>query len=1030
LFLGAVSSACALDPNNHISQYGHTAWRIQDGVFNGTPHTIAQTADGYVWIGTEQGLVRFDGVRFVPWSEPQGKHLPRPNVYSLLGSHDGSLWIGSGDGLAHWTNGDLVNYPETFGRTNAIVEDQQGTVWAVRSRNGGNGALCEVARGKARCYNAADGLNCPYGSSLGLDREGNVWVGSTDALCRWKEGSFETYLQKELKETEALTGVLGIAAGKDGSLWAGIGRPGKNLGLRQLVEGIWRTYSVPGMDGASLAVNKLLLDRSNALWIGTVNQGIYRVHGGKADHFGSADGLSSDSIENLFEDREGNMWVATSKGIDCFRDVRVATFSVREGLSADAVASVLATQDGSIWIGNEGALDVLRKGAPSRITAREGLPGKDVTSLFQDHAGNIWVGVDQDLAVFDQHRFRLVKRPDGSGTGVVVALTEDRDHNIWAAVVGKRAGLIRIRNMKAEEIMPDSAVALAPDPEGGVWIGFAKAALARYRDGRLDKFSPNHDHRPLRVTGFQLDPDGTVWGASSQGLLRWKAGTIESLNTRNGLPCDSVYAVLRDNSNSLWLSTSCGFVAIPDSELQNWAQQPAGTVKVRTLDNFDGARPAEAPFKPMASKSPDGRLWFANESFLQMIDPSHLELNDQLPPIHIEEIVADRKSYIPQEKMLLPARTRDLEIDYTALSFRVPQKIRFRYKLEGRDSDWQDPQARRQAFYSDLGPGNYRFRVIACNNDGVWNEAGATLEFRVAPAWYQTIWFRISCVGAFGLLLWALYRLRLQQLERQFNIRLEERVGERIRIARELHDTLLQSFHALLLHLQAASHLLLTRPEEAKQRLDSSIDQADQAIAEGIDAVRDLRSSTIETNNLTGVIRAAGEELSAAQSSQNAAVCRVEAEGTPRNLRPIVRDEVYRIAVEALRNAFRHAQARQIEVDLRYDETQFQLSIRDDGKGVDPKILGGEGRAGHFGLPGMRERANRIGGKLTIRSEPNSGTPNSGTEVQLNIHATKAYAISPTALRFWLPKNLMKRLTREEPEGKEPDAKRRKFHAD
>jgi hypothetical protein len=459
-------------------------------------------------------------------------------------------------------------------------------------------------------------------------------------------------------------------------------------------------------------------------------------------------------------------------------------------------------------------------------------------------------------------------------------MTEDSDHDIWAAVVGKHPGLVRVRNMKAKEVMTSQAFALTLDPKGGIWIGFVKKALGRYRDGRLDRFSPYQDQRPLSITGLQLDPDGTVWGASSQGLVRWKEGTIELLNARNGLPCDSVYAVLRDNSNSLWLSTRCGFVAISDSELQNWAQQPASTVEVRTLDTFDGAQPASTPFKPMASKSPDGRLWFANESVVQMIDPRHLDLNDLLPPVHIEEIVADRKHYAPQERMLLPARTRDLEIDYTALSFRVPQKVRFRYKLEGRDSDWQNPQARRQAFYSDLCPGNYRFRVIACNNDGIWNEEGATLDFRVEPAWYQTIWFRLSCVGAFVLLLWGLYQFRRQQLGRQFNIRLEERVGERTRIARDLHDTLLQSFHGLLLHLQTASSLLPARPEQAKQKLDSTIDQAAQAITEGRDAVQVLRSSTVETNDLAVAIRAIGEELSADGTDRNAAVFQVVVEGT------------------------------------------------------------------------------------------------------------------------------------------------------
>lgn len=986
----AANSAWGLDPNNHISQYAHTAWRIQDGMFNGTPHAIAQTADGYLWIGTEGGLVRFDGVRFVPWTEPQGTHLPRPNVYSLLGSRDGSLWIGSGDGLAQWTNGDLVNYPEAIGRINAIVEDQRGAVWTVHSRNDPlkqTAALCKIAGGKARCYNAADGLNCRYGSSLGLDREGNIWVGSSDALCKWTEGSSVTYLQKELKRTETLTGVMGIAAGADGSLWAGIARPGKDLGLRQFVEGIWRTYSVPGMDGASLSVNKLLLDRNNALWIGTVDRGIYRVHGGKADHFGSAEGLSSDSIENFFEDREGNVWVATSKGIDCFRDVRVVTFSVREGLAADAVGSVLAARDGTLWIGTQGALNIIRQNAISKITALQGLPGNEVTSLLEDHTGNLWVGVDQDLAVFDRKRFRVVKRPDGSSTGVVVALSEDTDHNIWAAVVGKHAGLLRIQDLKVKETTPNRAFALAPDPKRGIWIGLLNTALGRCRDGQLDIFSPNQGRPPMSVVGLHVDSDGTVWGASRHGLLRWKAGIIQFLNTRNGLPCDWVYAVLRDNLNSLWLSTSCGFVTISDSELQKWAQQPASTVNIRTLDTFDGAQPARTPFQPMASRSPDGRLWFANESVLQVIDPSHLDLNDLPPPVHIEQIVADRKDYAPQEKILLPPRTRDLEIDYTALSFRVPQKVRFRYKLEGRDKEWQDPQTRRQAFYSDLRPGNYRFRVIACNNDGVWNEEGATFNFRVAPASYQTIWFRVLCVGAFFLMLWAVYQLRLQQMERQFNVKMEERLGERTRIARDLHDTLLQSFHGLLFRFQAARNMLPRRPEEAMQALDGAIVRTEQAIAQSREAIQGLRSGQEDQGDLAQLLTAMGQELAASPDGNgDSPIFGVTVEGEPQVLSPPLQDEVCRIAREVLRNAFQHASARHIEAEIRYDDDSLRLLIRDDGRGIDSKVLEEGGRAGHWGLRGVRERAQQIGAQVEFWSEAGAGT-----EVRLTVPSSIAY---------------------------------------
>src|SRR6201999_895223 len=334
---------------------------------------------------------------------------------------------------------------------------------------------------------------------------------------------------------------------------------------------------------------------------------------------------------------------------------------------------------------------------------------------------------------------------------------------------------------------------------------------------------------------------------------------------------------------------------------------------------------------------------------------------------------------------------------YTGLSYTVPERVQFRYRLDGLVGDWEDPGTRREAIYTNLRPGKYRFRVIASNNDGVWNAAGATLDFSIAPAWYQTIWFRVLCVTVFVVLLWAAHRLRLRQMAYQFNVRLEERVSERTRIARDLHDTLLQSFQGLLLRFQTVSQLLPAG--EAKQRLDGAIDQAAEAITEGRDAVQGLRSSTVETNDLAMAIRTIGEELAADETNHSSAVFQVEVEGPPRSLHPILRDEVYRLTGEALRNAFQHAQARRIEVEVRYDQKQFRLRVRDDGKGIDPKVLNGEGRDGHYGLHGMRERAKLVGGKVAIWSERGSGT-----EIELSIPASTAYATATRRRSWWAEK--------------------------
>jgi len=413
---------------------------------------------------------------------------------------------------------------------------------------------------------------------------------------------------------------------------------------------------------------------------------------------------------------------------------------------------------------------------------------------------------------------------------------------------------------------------------------------------------------------------------------------------------------------------------------------------------------------PRMAKSQDGRLWFLPLDGVGVIDPRHLPFNKVAPPVRIERVIADHEIYTPSAHLRLPPLIRDLTIDYTALSLVAPEKVHFRFKLEGQDRDWREVVNDREVEYSNLAPGNYTFRVTASNNSGVWNEQGASLDFSIAPAYWQTRWFVAVCAAAFMALLWALYQLRLRQLAHQFNMTLDARVGERTRIARELHDTLLQSFHGLLLRFQAASELFATRPAEAKQTLDRAIDQAAQAITEGRDAVQGLRASVVESNDLAVAIRTFGEELAAEQAGDGSVVLHVVVEGTPRTLHPIQRDEIYRIACEALRNAFKHADAKQIEVELRYDERQLRLRVRDDGKGIDPKFLTEEGRAGHYGLHGMRERARLVGGKLTVWSAPESGA-----EVELSIPAARAYATSASTWRSWFARKFSRESAQSEP---------------
>jgi signal transduction histidine kinase/ligand-binding sensor domain-containing protein len=975
LFLFAVNSVWAVDPNRHISQYRHTAWRVQDGVFNGAPNAITQTQDGYVWVGTTSGLFRFDGARFVQATTDDAHALPDDRINGLLSARDGSLWMATPVGLSQLKDGALLKYSfPPIGISN-VIQDHTGTIWVTRYRvTDGKGPLCRVAGKDLQCYGKPDGIPVEYGVPLVEDSLGNLWIGSY-LLCRWSPGSSATYFAEELKHLKGSPGVIDLVAGPSGSVWAALRRAGPGLGVRHFASGKWTSYAVPGFDTASLEGHSLFLDLNNSLWIGTETEGIYRIHDGIVDHYRSIDGLSGDAVTDIYQDQEGNVWVTTDQGVDLFRDTPVVTFSMREGLSSAEANSVLARRDGSVWIGNGGFLDVLFEGKVSEIGKRHGLSGEQVTTLFEDHTGRLWLGIDQKVLTYENGKFFEITRADGSALGApggsCIAITEDANHNIWAMIYGYSRHLFRIDNRKVREEIPLTGIPypawLAPDQETGIWIGSNSDVLARYSGGHMETFALGRGEKSFTLQSLLVDSRNSIWVATSSGLLRWKNGTWKTLDTRNGLPCSSLLNLISDSQGSFWLRTKCGILSIAKSDLENWWARPESKVDVRVFNELDGAQPGSAGLQPMSSMSLDGRLWFVNRNTLEMIDPGQLKANPIPPQVHIERAVADRKSYLPREDLQLPSLIRDLEIDYTALSLAVPQRVRFRYKLEGHDSGWEEPGTRRQAFYSDLRPGRYKFRVIACNNDGVWNEAGASLEFSVAPAWYQRSWFRILCVACGVFTVWVIYRLRVRQIARAIGARFDERLAERTRMARDLHDTFLQTIQGSKL---VADDALEPSTDSIKMRraMEQLSVWLGRATQEGRATLNSLRTVTAQTNDLGEALRRATEDglIPSAMAVTFSVV------GDARDMHPIVRDEIYRIGYEAIRNACMHSAASQLEVELRYAH-DLTLRVSDNGTGIDPAVAD-RGKDGHFGLQGMRERTARIGGNLTLGSSSNSGT--------------------------------------------------------
>ena len=830
------------------------------------------------------------------------------------------------------------------------------------------------------------------------DGEGGFWVGGQTALVHWRAGVSQIYPIEGLKSNAGDIGINKLARGTDGSLWVGIAAAGPGLGLGKLSDGVFRPFVTPDFDGSKVSVYDMIVDRDGSLWVASLGKGIFRIRGDVVEHYGRTDGLSSDTVAALFEDREGIVWAATTNGIDSFRDPPIVTFSAVEGLGNDAVTGVLASQDGTIWIANSGSLDHIVNGSVSSIRAGNGLPGHQVASMMEDRAGNLWVGVDDGLYLFKDGRFRRLPDPNHEPLGLVVGVTEDIDGNIWAECAGHARKLVRIRDFQVVEEFTSSQVppghTLAPDPHGGIWIGTLNGDLVRFRHGALDKFS-------LRPKGERVshqiiaNADGSVLAASDDGLVGVRQDKVQRMTKKNGLPCDAVISFIEDDAKRWWLYTDCGVVELPGSEMQRWWANPEAVVQTHVYDVLEGARPQGRPSFNSAAYSPDGRVWFASGFVLQMVDPSRLSQKAPPAETYVESVMVDRKEFAATEGLKLSPHPRDLQIDYTSPTFLIPQRVKFRYRLDGYDHDWHDAGTRRQAFYTDLPPGKYSFRVIASNSDGVWDDTPAKAGFlrrtRVLPDELVPRPLRDRFPGA----AWAAYQWRLRQLHHQFEMTLDARVGERTRIARELHDTLLQSFHGLLLRFQTVFQLLPERPMEAKEKLGGAIEQAAEAITEGRDAVQGLRDSTVQGNDLALAISTVGEELATDSTNDRRTAFRVAVEGQSRNLHPILRDEIYRIAAEALRNAFRHAQARQVEVEIRYAKEQFRLRVRDDGKGIDPAVLSRHGVEGHYGLTGMRERATLMGARLTVWSEVDAGT-----EVELRLPASTAYATART--RSWL----------------------------
>lgn len=960
LSLWNCAPATAAVPYRSIDQFNHKAWTAKDGA-PAAVTSLAQTPDGFLWLGTTTGLFRFDGVRFEKYRLRSGESLLRDYVVSLLPASDG-LWICYFlGGLSFLTNGRLVHYGEREGLPAspviALAQDRQGFVWAATADH-------SLMRLEGSRWHAV-GKDWNFSgspSALLADSEGTLWVITSEKVFFLRDRS------TGFEEWDARHPTAFIETGK-GLVWRlrpapkrGEAPPLKDY-TRDLEGGLW------GRDG------------SGGIWhVKPDGLGSWNPEGDSpAEVYRQTDGLSNDRTTAMMRDREGNIWVGTNLGLDRFQASPIVPVRIP---STHSKFAMVPHDQGGIWATayNSSSGGSLLEVGTGGITSDR--PARRPISLYRDPAGALWTGT-RGGGILKWSGGAVETIP--TDAPMVGACTMDSVGRLWALFSGK--GYFRWENRQWTSLAALGApehgsLTSYKDSAGRVWFGYQHDRVFLLEQEKLIGLTDKDGIRIGDVTTIGGRGAG-IWIGGERGLEMFDGHRFVPILPANAPEFTGITAIVETAGEGLWIGEKRGIVHIPADELRLFKQNVNHRVAFRVYDVLDGlTAPLQPPFpSPAGTEGADGLIWFATANGVVWIDPKRIPGSGPPPHVEILQTTINGRIYDPGPGSLqLPAHTTDLQIGYTATSLAVPERVRFRYRLEGQDASWRDAGARREAFYTNLGPGDYRFHVIACDSEGNWNQTGAYQSFVIAYAFYQTWWFKLFYVALGAGALWLFYVYRLKLATERIQQRLGARMEERERIARELHDTLLQGFQGLMLRLQAVMKTL-PAGEPASQMIEKVLDRADGVLLEGRQSVRNLREEGATGNELTEAVASIGDEL----LQSNHALFNFAVLGTPKPLSPIVFHDVRRIAREALINAFQHSQAAKIEVELSYAAVGLSMRIRDDGVGIDPAILQ-KGKTGHWGLSGMRERAQKVGAKLNIWSNPGAGT-----EIELVIPAAVAY---------------------------------------
>jgi ligand-binding sensor domain-containing protein/signal transduction histidine kinase len=952
LILAGAIRADALDPGRTLTQYVHRIWQVPQGLPQASIYAIAQTTDGQLWLGTQKGLVNFDGVRFT-------------TVVLRSGVSLADVWV------------------------TALHEDRAHALWIGTDESG----LFRFERGVLTRFTRRDGLPSDAVRCLFEDRSGRLWVCTPDGIAIWDGRSFQPFAPDA---DHAWRNVIAACQTPDGRVWIAHDDrrvdawPARATGSEPVAASI-----------GSGGVVRTMLCGSADVWIGTSN-GLLEVTADRIRRIATENGLADNLVLTLAESRDGALLAGTNNGFSRIRGGDVESFRPRDGLSQSAVYALDEDREGTLWVGTGHGLNQFLDGRATPYTTSEGLPSNDTGPVLRDRAGTIWVGtIGAGLARFDGHRFRSVTTADGLDSNTVLSLAEDRAGDLW---VGTDRGLNRIHDGRVDRAwMPqrgrltERVRALGTDASGALWVGTTRgivvyrggaierhpgppiAAIARGadgamyvapQDGPLEVYAngvrqPLDDGDRLRhVDAIHADADGVVWlGTSGDGLYAIDRGRISHYTVRDGLFDDSIYAVLGDDRGRLWMACSKGIFSVDRGQLLRLGPGGASKVVSTPYSPTDVLRTIEckAGIQPAAFATADGLLWFSTTRGLLVLDSRNAERRFEPPPAVIEEMTVNGEQTDPSRSAELGAERNNLSFRYTGLSFVVPARITFRYRLEGFDADWVEAATRREAFYTNLPPGKFRFLVSACNLDGGCGPAAGTAPFSVEPRYYQRAWFIPLCLVGAALAGFTGYRLRIRRLRDQFALIL----AERSRIARELHDTLIQGFSGITMAMQALAARL--PPSGERHALEQIVADAGTSLREARQSLFGLRSRPDTGRGLADALAAMSRQLTEARGIR----LRLKLDGWNGTLPPEIEYNLLRIAQEAVANAVTHSGTRSVLIALDRTTAAVRLRVEDQGSGFDSAQAA---TAGHYGVLGMRERAAHIGATLDLQTAPGSGT--------------------------------------------------------